>query len=250
MHLVFAVITGLAVLFFPSVCSAQWILKVLGPNLRATAINDRGDVAGAAMVTDGAGSYPFIWIAKEGLRLLDEFPGGRATDINNKGEVVGILPGGGSEMDLGFLWSEAEGAVHLGTFLPDSINDKGLIGGSCSDWVTTIPQACLWADGVITSIALPSPSGACCSMGIWVNEHGMSAGCALQGGCQPFVRTRRGELVLLDVPSDARIVQVHALNSRGETVGEAFSHDPYAPSTMLQWDAQGAVTYTTCRCSQ
>jgi hypothetical protein len=245
MHRVFVVIIGLAVLFFPSVCSAEWVLKVVGPSLRVTAINDRGDAAGAAMVADGAGSYPFIWTAKQGLRLLEQFPGGRATDINNKGAVVGILPGGGSEMDLGFLWSAAEGAVHLGTFLPDSINDDGLIGGSCSDWVTTIPQACLWADGVITPIALPTPSGSCCSMGIWVNEHGMTAGCALPVACDPFLRTRRGELVLLDVPSDARVVEVHALNNRGETAGVAFSHDPYASPKMLLWNAEGALTYTT-----
>ncbi len=103
---------------------AMWTLHVLGPNLRATAINDRSDIVG------GADGSPFVWTVKDGIRLLDDLPGARATDINNQGQVVGIEPGGGSEMDLGFLWSAATGPVHLGTFLPDAINDNGLIGGA------------------------------------------------------------------------------------------------------------------------
>src|SRR5258708_40002898 len=61
----------------------------------ATAINDRGEVAGNSDHTDGT-KHPFVWTRHTGIQDIGKFPGAFATvapccdTINNRGDVVGF----------------------------------------------------------------------------------------------------------------------------------------------------------------
>ena len=107
----------------------------------ATAINDRGEVAGNSDHTDGT-KHPFVWTRQTGIQDLGKFPGAFATvapccdTINNRGDVVGFWF---DEMGPhAFLWQDkvltdlnklvpADSPLYL--LFADAINDSGEITG-------------------------------------------------------------------------------------------------------------------------
>jgi probable HAF family extracellular repeat protein len=82
----------------------------------ATAINDKGEVVGAAGAADGH-QHAFLWTQAAGMEDLGLLPGGlvsEAADINDAGEVVGTAEAG-SSFAHAFLWSRSTGMRDLGT---------------------------------------------------------------------------------------------------------------------------------------
>jgi probable HAF family extracellular repeat protein len=108
-----------------------------GPNARASALNDQGQVAGSATV-DAAGTlyHAYRWSRQTGMVDLGRRLPGESTgnDINNRGQVTGgavFAPGQGRR---GFLWTPQTGmVVNIGTLdlssYGSALNDAGAITG-------------------------------------------------------------------------------------------------------------------------
>jgi len=98
----------------------------------ATAINDRGDVAGYAS-NGGDNGQPFLWTEEAGMRQIFDCGsyGGAARGINNRREIVGRCNTPG---DRAFYWSERTGRINITVpGLPEvdanGINDRGEVVG-------------------------------------------------------------------------------------------------------------------------
>jgi uncharacterized membrane protein len=187
MRFVCAVFVGLTGVLFPSICSAEWVLTVLGPNLRPASINDRGDVAGRADIRAGHTDFvPFVWTTKDGLTRLYDIPNGSATDINNKGQVVGIERGAEEEMEVGFLWN-AQGSL---TYMSNAhhlqisgMNERGQVAGIIYECGQTSCSArpMVWTieDGTVVLPDLGEGGQA-----LAINRHGDIAGVVYVDGVQ------------------------------------------------------------------
>ena len=103
----------------------------------ASAINDGGLIVGSV------DARAALW--ENGILRVFATTKSAATDINNRGQVVGWRTGAGGKVRRGFLW-ESGAMVDLAGFMPEAINDRGQIVGSCSS------GACLWQRGRITTL--------------------------------------------------------------------------------------------------
>jgi probable HAF family extracellular repeat protein len=103
----------------------------------AQAINDR------AMIVGSAGERAALW--ENGMLRILAGTKSAAVDINNRGQVVGWRTGPAGKVRRGFLW-ENGAMVDLAGFIPEAINDRGQIVGSCSR------RACVWQRGRITKL--------------------------------------------------------------------------------------------------
>jgi probable HAF family extracellular repeat protein len=113
----------------------------------ASALNDAGEVAGAA--NTGNSIVPFIWTSTGGLRRIPLLPGdncGQAFGINKYGHVAGYSSGpNGSKA---FLWTRSAGVYKLGV-LPGGnysracdINDLDEVAGTSAS--AAGDRAALW----------------------------------------------------------------------------------------------------------
>lgn len=107
----------------------------------ATSINDRGDVVGTQVMSDGT-IHAFLWSRTAGLRDIGLFPDSFATvppccnSINNHGELAGFAFGANGP--VAFVWKNGT-YTDLNTLIPAdapwyllnaaSINDAGQIAG-------------------------------------------------------------------------------------------------------------------------
>ncbi len=78
-----------------------------------------------------------------------------AVDINNHEQIIGfnlsVTTG-----SVGFLWTREQGLVELSTsFIPDRLNDAGMIAGQCADDAQVARYPCVWHNGVTTQIEIP-----------------------------------------------------------------------------------------------
>jgi uncharacterized membrane protein len=170
-----------------------------------TAINNRGEVVGAAFNANG--SVAFLWSRRKGFQVI----GSRvsAVDINDRGQVVGTISTcepGGTCTSSGFVWTERGGFITLGRFAPAAINNSGEIAGNCPDPV----RACVWRRGVVRPIAGPN------TFASGINDKGDVAGGSFdpeEGPLNAFVISRRGKITDLGpgVADD--------INNRGDVSG-------------------------------
>ena len=142
----------------------------------AGSINNRGEVVGTALFTDGV--HAFRWTRETGMQDFGIFSGTVATvapccrSINNRGEVVGfaIDPMGNS---CALVW-QGKTPVDLNNFIPqnsalylqasESVNDAGQIAGVAvvkSSCPVATPPAWLTNQGACTEVHafLASPMG-------------------------------------------------------------------------------------------
>ena len=85
-----------------------------------------------------------------------------------------------NDIPRGFLWTEAGGEVDLGAFVPNAINDRGQMAGSCVEELSQSFQfkPCFWEDGSITDLSDGARFGAAFSInarGEVVGQVGLSA---------------------------------------------------------------------------
>jgi probable HAF family extracellular repeat protein len=185
--------------------AVEYLSTVSGPDTRATAINARGEVVGAAGM--GCAAAPcapgvvraFLWSKKDGMRVLDTradpSSGSVATDINDRGEVAGSLATGNGHA---FLWTERTG-----------MKDLGCPGAAC--------QAVLLAgNGLLAGNYLP------------YSAH-----------LRAFVWTEDGGMRDLGYLSRAT-AEVRATNRRGQLVGNSPQY--YTPTHAFVWsETRGLV---------
>jgi len=127
----------------------------LDSELHATAINDRGEIAGGAYADDFR--HAALW-QNGSVRDLGTL--GRwsmAADVNNRGHVVGSSETH-AEDEVAFLWDGSE-MVALGTLpgrsqsMAYGLNDGGQIVGQSCRWQEVLdfhdPHAILWQNGEI-----------------------------------------------------------------------------------------------------
>jgi probable HAF family extracellular repeat protein len=164
-----------------------------GPDSWAASINDRGQVAGWALVdstvnpiTGSPTQHPFLWEngVMSDLGTLggtyavvgsSQSPGAGAS-INSSGQVIGASNLAGDLTHHPFLWTRATGMVDLGTLGGDNgeawwINDAGEIVGRAD---IAGPQhnhhAFLWKDGEMKDLGVAK--GWPCSTAIDINSKG------------------------------------------------------------------------------
>lgn len=138
----------------------------------AAAINDRGQVVGRS------NDHVFLWDARHGLQDLGNLPGAvdsYATGINDAGQVVG-----GSDMQLpyyrtfyhGFLWDARNGFQDLGNFQALGINNAGQVVGASAQ------HAFLYQNGTLTDFndLLPPDSGWTLAQARAINDLGQVIG--------------------------------------------------------------------------
>jgi probable HAF family extracellular repeat protein len=109
----------------------------------ASSINNRGEVVGGALSTDGT-IHAFLWTRKTGMQDFGAFPGAFLTtapcchSINERGEMVGFSIDGTTFGFTALIWKDKM-PVDLNTLIPansgwylqaaSSINDAGEIVG-------------------------------------------------------------------------------------------------------------------------
>jgi probable HAF family extracellular repeat protein len=161
-----------------------------GPKSIAWAINNSGQVVGAADVTKSISpiTHAFMW--QQGVMTdLGTLGGSTSTAlaINNRGQVVGVsnLPG-----DLSihtFLWQNG-GMVDLGVLDPNvnsvagDINNRGQVVGYSFDMNANNFTALLWENGVIYNLndLLVGDSGLQLLFAFQINDGGQIVGTAVQ----------------------------------------------------------------------
>lgn len=186
-------------------------------NAYVSALNNRGQVAGGYLTTDGKW-HVFRW-DRRGLTLLEDLPGGvsDAVDINNRGHIAGTvwLEDGGS---AAVVWEDQHpialppaGARSRSVAL--AINDAGqVVGGGGMDGV-------LWTHG--RAIVLPF-AGGFINRGVDINNRGQVV---IFGDDSDFYDENmlwyRGHLSALEGHGRAS-----SINSRGDVVGTGPCQDP------------------------
>ncbi len=214
-----------------------------GRNGVATVINNRGQVVGAAQntTTDSTCSSfqsvrPVLWDAG-GLVELDTFPGdedGIALSINDNGQAAGASGcwsvAFGPGLNHALLWHN--GTV---TYLPSlggemnsvplAINNQGQAVGVSDLAGDTAAHAVLWQGGVANDLgALPGDSY---SEADGINEDGQVVGGSCgETTCSAYLWAN-GKMTDLNslIPADSSLFLyfAHAINSRGEIVGMAWT---------------------------
>jgi probable HAF family extracellular repeat protein len=135
----------------------------------ATAVNDRGQVAGISGICDRAvgrfsAIHAVLW--ERGLPIDLGTLGGRAWNtsmaINQRGDVAGFsnvsAADGGRFNARAFLWTRADGLRDLGTLPGDAVSQalginerRQVVGLSCTAGFASC-RAFLWQDGVMTDL--------------------------------------------------------------------------------------------------
>jgi probable HAF family extracellular repeat protein len=167
---------GAGVAFILDGQQARRIGSQVGEFIEAHAINDKDEVVGLSMGSDG---FPFAvaYTTAGGIRAL-ALPQGywsSAFGINASGQVTGYA---GSSALHAFRYSDADNVVYLGTFGGSEsygygINDAGQVTG-CSQTVDNKMHAFLSDDA--TSMVDLGTLGGSQSCGVSINRHGQAAG--------------------------------------------------------------------------
>ena len=140
--------------------------------------------------------------------------GGVANDINNHGTIVGHIVY--KCIPSGFMWTEADGDVDLGGFVPNAINDRGQMAGSCVEELSQNFQfrPCFWEDdSSITDLSDGARFGAAFD----INDRGEVVG---QVELSAFVWSPRTGTVRLptELPGQS-VASAAAINDRGLIAG-------------------------------
>jgi probable HAF family extracellular repeat protein len=251
-----ALVAGLVALTASSRVAARWVATDLGtlggPGSYAVAMNERGQVVGAAdtrvrytPAQDAARAklgmpvqQAFVWekgtMGMRDLGVRFGGPGSWAVAINERGEVVGAaetkaVEESGHHATHAFLWQK--GVVRdLGT-LPGgtsssavAINDRGqVVGVSCSETGTAC-RAFIWQNGTLTDLGT---LGGDDTQPVDINERGQIVGTATTGK----MGANRSPIRHAFLWQDGKMTDLgtlggprswaSAINDRGQVVGQA-----------------------------
>jgi len=208
-----------------------------GPDGWAASVNERGQVAGWALV-DSTVQHPFLW---ESARMIDLGTlggtsavvgslsnGGSGAGLNNLGQVIGTSNLAGDSNHHPFLW-EKGALTDLGTLGGDNgeawwINDGGEIVGGADLPGSAVHHAFLWKNGEM--IDLGAAPGQPCSTAVDINSRGqiiIDTGICGEGG-GPGMLWENGQLYdlnsLIPPASGLAVGDVNFINDRGEIAAQ------------------------------
>jgi probable HAF family extracellular repeat protein len=194
-------------------------LPPTGRPTSASAMNDRGDVAGTFV-----GSIPGFWPRGGDFTPVPLPPkatrGGVAVDISNRQVIVGNYFVQGYQEYGCFRWSAAEGSVDLG-FMADgnscratAINDTGQIVGCVNTQEGGINHAFLYEEGRFRDLGTLDGGDTCATD---VNRQGHVVG---MGSYSSFL-WKDDHMIDLRAGTPYASVHAHAINDRDEIVAIA-----------------------------
>ena len=213
------------------------VLPTLGGNNgAANQVNNRGQVAGVAETTTppppclGTGvGEPVVWDngVVQDLHVLPGDSAGVALAINDNGEAVGfsancttfhaLLWRGGSLTDLGSLGGTAFS-------LANAINNRGEIAGASNLSGDTTSHAFLWRKGAMTDLGTLSGDFSSNALGINSKTQIIGVSSDINNNSRAFLwqhDVMTDLNTLIPAGSAWFLVEVDAINSRGEIVGGA-----------------------------
>jgi hypothetical protein len=205
-----------------------------GNFVQVTSLNDRGVIVGAMYFADIDRTVPISWDPRDGVeKVVGDLPGaesGIATDINNRGTIIGNIVY--NMVPRGFMWSEADGFIDLGSFVPNAINDRGQIAGTCVEELSQDFQVrpCFWEDGSITDLSDGARSGGA----FGINDRGEVVG---QVDLSAFVWSPRTGTVRLptELPGQS-VASASVINNRGLIAGV---RSPSVARELALWTRDG-----------
>jgi probable HAF family extracellular repeat protein len=192
----------------------------------ASAINDEGEVAGAA--NTGESIIPFVWTTSGGVQRIPLLPGdncGQPFSINKHGNVVGYSSGPNGVKAV--LWTAGAGVQNLGTLHGGSysrardINDSNEIVGTVK--TASGDRAVLWAKvGNVRNLgALPGDTS---SEATAINNAGDVVGYSNgPQGARAFLWSRATGMQNLGVLRGGNFSRALDINDAGEVVGTSTS---------------------------
>jgi len=235
----------------------RYAVHWLGENSMAAAINDRGQVAGWTLMTNGIRAS--LWT--NGKRFDLGTVGGPTSysfGLNNRGDVVGrsdpapgpldhaflytrgimidlnVLAGDESSDGLaqaindkgevvgfmggrGFLFSAGKFRF-IDSFFPTSINNQGQVAG----YFTTNGTAAIYHRGVLTELG---PFEGVSVAANAINERGQIAGALApnSGGVSAFVYSKGDLTTISSINSTMPNSMAFGINNKGSVVGQIFS---------------------------
>jgi uncharacterized membrane protein len=217
------------------------IEELASPGVGVRSINNHGTIVGAISTVFASPSVPFLWTPARGIEFFLGDSPGQATDINDKGAIVGFLVDPSGNVLSGFLWTRLNGVVHLGSFLPAAINNRGQVAGDCFE-VLGHPRPCLWEGGVVTELGNGALSGSAFDINARGDIAGQCASCG-EGLDSAFVWSRRTGVAPLPSTrggADA-IAAAMAINHSGEVVGFETEAVATAVLTPVRWTPAGEI---------
>jgi probable HAF family extracellular repeat protein len=212
-------------------------LRGMGNDAFGAAINDRGEIVGAAFRSPGdvRAVRWVLGIPAEIGGLADGRVAAQAFGINNKGQIVGYLsPGGTAAFAHAFLWSRGK-FTDLGT-LPgtnlsfgNALNDEAQVVGQSLNTTAHTSRAFLWESGTLLDLGKAasahtnSEARAINKKGVVVGTSGTTAMLAAwiwQDGVTRNLNT----LIAADDPARAfvQLVKANGINEKGEIAAQGF----------------------------
>lgn len=200
------------------------------PNSHAFAINEKGHVAGSAIVgTD----FPtgFLWTPQSGLRSIGTL-GGRsdAKALNESGVVVGYSgtnPDGTNSASLAIRWTAAEGMRAISAYpspasQANDVNEAGHIVGAAAFSPKGLERAFLWTPGAgLRDLGTGTGTG---SDATRINDQGLVIG-GLTGGAgyarRGFAWTKEHGMV--EIGAGSSNSTANDVNAHGQVVGQIDS---------------------------
>jgi len=212
-----------------------------GPDAWAASVNERGQVAGWALVDSTANTatgqptqHPFLWQAGRMIDLgtlggtvavVGSFQdGGSGAGLNDRGQVIGTSNLEGDLVHHPFLWDKSV-LTDLGTLGGNNgeaywINNSGEVVGRADLLGSQVHHAFLWKRGKM--IDLGAAPGQPCSTAIDINSQGQviinTGVCGVGGG--PGMLWENGNLYdlnsLIPPNSGFTVGDVNFINDRGE----------------------------------
>jgi probable HAF family extracellular repeat protein len=208
----------------------------------ASAINDAGEVAGAANIAKSI--VPFVWTPTGGLERVPLLPGdncGQAFGINKYGHLAGYSSGPMGRR--AFLWSRSDGVRNLGV-LPGGnystacdINDVDEVAGTSGS--ADGARAVLWTKtGDVRDLG--TLLGDTSSEASAINNHGDVVGYSKgPRGMRAFLWTRATGMQDLGVLPGGNSSRALGINDKGAVVGSSTS---YLGDRAFIWTKQEGMT--------